>query len=330
MSKLTAATSAPIKQATTQQTGSTVAATKTEAVTTPPPPITHELDLEKLARAKGFAPKGGDQVAKTATNDALWGSPKAPSMQGGGKPPLEIMGLKSLSTQQRTEKMASLQAEKKDLTGRIEKRAEQVEKRWDYSLLKKRGAVLQEYIGKNAVPAEAKTQVEAALAQADAAVKGIDATMEKVKLLGKKGTPTHGTPEERTALCKELLGYRKAQSDAIHTASDVIEKLGLKVDLLAHAEAVIDPTGAQNSEYGSLAVMVNRFYEVMFSIGSLESFGDPLVKALNEGTKHMVEDERKRDLILAQWDKLEEVKGKALATLEFGNAVVAGRKSTTR
>lgn len=331
-SKLTLNGSPRVETGTVAPAESTAAAPTAEAKPSIDPTA---LNLERLAELKEAVPSAGTTVSTTASNEALFDAARQkPLSMAEEKPPLEIMALKSLSKGQRAQKKKALEAEKAQLEGRIGKRAQEVDRRWGYTLLQKRSDTLRAYLSSNtSVPPGARAKVMEELARFDELRHQLDEARAKAKALRpkKSGDAKGGTEEERQALAEQLAQLRKAELAAVDAATQAIDGEGFKIDRLAEAESEIDPKGAETSPHGSLKVMVNRYYEVMFSLEVITEL-DPVAATLQASTQRMIEagrreDDKLRDIIMKKWLQRKAMQQKALEQLTLAKATV---KATVR
>ncbi len=232
--------SAPATAATATPANGTPTAAGTFSAEPPPKPLT----------------PAGTHVATSARPSALWGG------DGDGDDD-DVRDAQAHGAS--PEQIRQMRAEKRELQGHIRDRVDHLDHKWRYTLNTTKASELDKYADdSDKIDPATRDALKSKLQVAHQAEDKLAALKQQAAQLGHGGTP-----EERTALAKQIVAARKEVSTTVAAATKVVDDAGLKVDRLAHAEAKIDPKAAKKG--GSLLDMVERFFKISFaySFGSM-------------------------------------------------------------
>jgi len=252
-------------------------------------------------------PKVGSQgkaVSTSASLKQLWGQEAI----AGANPPLAARRMGNCSHAERPKKIAETQQKMAECEKKVEGRVEELDKKWKYMSLQRKTESLKEYLAAtpNLTP-ENRAEIENAIKISDDAQVKLNALREEVRQLRPdKNTGKNGTPEERKALAHKLVVARRAQSEAVTAATAAVDAVGLKIERLMLTEDKIDPTGGQNSMFGSLKALIGQYFELSFSLQVLFSMNTEFMREMEqdriEAQKRKVIDDawRQRDDMMRQ------------------------------
>jgi hypothetical protein len=251
-------------------------------------PVMAQAPTFSEAEAKRELLPTGQHVTKSADPDALWGS-GAPRRNRGP----DVAEFKRLPPAERRAKFEAMRAERDQLKGEIQDRVGQLDRKWNYALLRKRTASLRDLQTKKPElsPDQAK-RLDAALGAAEAAEKKVAVLAEKAKSFGPDSKTDPVQAAARKQLASELRKARAEQSEAVHAATAVIDEAGLKIDRLANAEQVLDKTAAPQGSGSSLWDKVTAFFDLGWVMKSFSWLVDTIEERANRESEQRVEDEK--------------------------------------
>jgi hypothetical protein len=211
----------------------------------------------------------GQHVAHSADPGALWGGAPAEGLETSP----EIESFRKLTPDQMRAKLDELRGDRDQLTGAIQQRIGELDKRWGRMQNKTRARALGEYRGKSR-HLDRRTGAELAVlvAAAEKAQAQIDSLNAQVKALPKDSKTS--CPEKRAQLARDLRAQRKALSQAVDQATQLVDTKGLKVDRLAETETIIDPSAAKKPESETLLGMVKKWFTLDWIIGKCSNIYD--------------------------------------------------------
>ena len=254
-----------------ERTTSLPSTPKTQGIsrTQAPAPVESSQPVEKAvvfseAEARRELLPQGQHVARSADPDALWGA-GAPRRHRD----FDVAEFKRLSPAERQAKLEAMKAQREALKGEIQERVGQLDRKWNYALLKKRTESLRDFqsLKPQLTPDQAQ-RFDAALRAAEAAEKKVAALAEKAKAFGPDSKQDPAQAEARKRLASELRKARAEQSAAVHAATAVVDEAGLKLDRLANAEQVLDKNAPKPGSGQSLWEKITSFFDLGWAIKS--------------------------------------------------------------
>lgn len=265
-------------------------------------PVTTQAPTFSEAEAKRELLPTGQHVTKSADPDALWG-PAAPRRNRN----FDVAEFKRLPPAERRAKFEAMRAEREQLKGEIQDRVGQLDRKWNYSLLRKRTGSLRDLQAKKPelTPDQAK-RLDAALAAAETAEKKVAALAEKAKSFGPDSKTDPVQAAARKQLASELRRARAEQSEAVHAATAVVDEAGLKIDRLANAEQVLDKDAPAAGSGESLWDKVTAFFDLGWVTKSFSWLMDTMTQQADKAREERQDTTKNdRELELLQRRKLE-------------------------
>ncbi|MBI3182950.1 MAG: hypothetical protein HYZ28_12505 [Myxococcales bacterium] len=245
-----------------------------------------EIPQHIVARLR---PKEGDPLSASASPEHLW-------QTGHHKKDLRAE-FASMSRAEREECLKDAKEKCRHIEGQIADRAGKLEKRFDRMRYKTRIRLINEYIAGGKLPAEAAQKLSAMVQQAEAAQAKIDSVQEQVKA----GNPPGG----RTEAARTLRALRREQKELLVEADKLLEKHGLKIEMLAHAEDSIEPPPSPEE---SLTSMLSQWFHFNSVVVSFErwmvDFND---RQANDAKKRQLDDRIVADQVKRDYDKRQQL-----------------------
>jgi len=235
----------------------------------------------------------GQHVAHSADPGALWGGAPAEGLETSP----EVESFRKLTPDQMRAKLQELRADRDQLTGAIQQRIGELDKRWGRMQNKTRARALGEYQGKSRhIDPRTRREVAVLVAAASQAQAKIDALNAQVKALPKDSKTS--CPEKRAQLARELREQRKALATAVDQATQLVDTKGLKVDRLAETETLIDPSAKNKPPEQTLLGMVKKWFTLDWLIGKCSNIYDATLTQwmLQRHTEQVKDQIRQEDL----------------------------------
>lgn len=249
----------------------------------------------QVKSAAGLLQPKGPHVGRSAAPDALWGA-------GGGERK-EVSEFRALPPAQQKEKLTEVRAQRAQLEGKIEKRAEQLDKKWDYLLVVKKAESLREFIKpeNDTLKPEVKAQLTEIMAKSEAITAKLDAARVRARELG-PSRDSKASPAERSALAQEIRALRRQNSEIVQKGTELVDAQGLKLDRLANAETTLDPNvKPEDSLWGmintwvQLSSLITAYVDVM--VTSFQHAGKREAEMGRELAEIVKKDEQKKRLV---------------------------------
>lgn len=246
-----------------------------------------------LKVATGFSSKAAAPVAQegqplkgSAAPGNLWAEPRP-------APPTASQ-LNRLSSAARAEKLSELKEQKAALETQISDRVDTLWSRLTHRTLGFRAEIYKSLKSHPNMPAQNRRELEGLLARSDQSLSKLDQLKARAEGLAKTGSPQNTA--ERTALAKQLLAVRAEHRSCVRAAETLVDRSGLKLELLLGAESKIAP---ETPKERSLTQLFLEWVGIVEALSTFESVIRPqLESAKQQQEQHheVLEIEKRVDL----------------------------------